>query len=67
MEKAERTFQEGLHLLKANYLNGAVNRFYYAAFTAIRALLAAKGLEAAKHSGVISLFNEGCFHSRYKR
>lgn len=58
MEKAERTFQEGLHLLKANYLSGAVNRFYYAAFTGVRALLATKGLDAAKHSGVISLFNK---------
>ncbi len=57
MEKANKTFQEGIHLLEANFLSGAVNRFYYALFTGIRAILATKGLDSAKHSGVISLFN----------
>lgn len=58
MDKAEKTFQEGCHLLKANFLSGAVNRFYYAAFSGVRALLATKDLDASKHSGVISLFNK---------
>lgn len=56
-EKAEITFQEGLYLWEAGYLSGAVNRFYYAAFTGVRALLARKSLDASKHSGVISMFN----------
>jgi len=27
IDKAEKTFQEGCHLLESNYLSGAVNRF----------------------------------------
>ncbi|MCG0278983.1 MAG: HEPN domain-containing protein [Thermanaeromonas sp.] len=57
LEKAERTFREGEQLLEAGSYNGAINRFYYAAFHAARALLALKKLDSAKHSGVISLFN----------
>jgi len=57
LEKAEKTFVEGDQLLKLGLYHGAINRFYYAAFHAARALLATKRLDAAKHSGVISLFN----------
>ncbi|BCV20466.1 HEPN domain-containing protein [Moorella sp. Hama-1] len=57
LEKAERTFKEGEQLPKVGSYNGAINRFYYAAFHAVRALLALKKLDSAKHSGVISLFN----------
>ncbi|APC08773.1 HEPN domain-containing protein [Neomoorella thermoacetica] len=57
LEKAERTFKEGEQLLDVGFYNGAINRFYYAAFHAVRALLALKKLDSAKHSGVISLFN----------
>ncbi|SMB98655.1 Uncharacterized protein, contains HEPN domain, UPF0332 family [Thermanaeromonas toyohensis ToBE] len=57
LEKAERTFREGEQLLEVGSYNGAINRFYYAAFHAARALLAIKRLDSAKHSGVISLFN----------
>lgn len=57
LEKAERTFKEGEQLSKVGSYNGAINRFYYAAFHAVRALLALKKLDSAKHSGVISLFN----------
>ena len=35
---------------------GAVNRFYYSAFYAARALLATRELDSSRHSGVISLF-----------
>jgi len=38
--------------------NSATNRFYYAIFYAIRALLATKGLDSSKHSGVIALFHK---------
>ena len=34
----------------------AVNRYYYAAFHAARALLATRDLDSSKHSGVIALF-----------
>jgi uncharacterized protein (UPF0332 family) len=36
----------------------AVNRAYYAMFYAANALLATKGLERSKHSGVIAAFRE---------
>lgn len=57
LEKARNTFKEGEQLLEAGSYNGAVNRFYYAAFHAVRALLALKQLDSPKHSGVMSLFN----------
>lgn len=50
--------QKDADLLLANYsYNSAVNRYYYAIFYAIRALLATKGLDSSKHSSVISLFH----------
>ncbi len=51
-------FQEGDALFEKKFYSGAVNRFYYAAFYAARALLATKQLDSSKHSGVISLFHE---------
>lgn len=57
IEKAEKTFLEGEKLLALRLYNGAINRFYYAAFHAVRALLATKQLDSSKHSGVIALFN----------
>ncbi len=57
IEKAESTFMEDLRLFEMGYYNGAVNRFYYAAFHGMRAVLATKELDSSKHSGVISLFN----------
>lgn len=57
MEKAERAYADGKRLQDAGSYEGAVNRYYYAAFHAARALLATRGLDAAKHKGVISLFN----------
>jgi uncharacterized protein (UPF0332 family) len=35
---------------------GALNRVYYAAFYAARAVLAARDLDSSRHSGVIALF-----------
>ncbi len=58
MEKAEITFQEGILLYNEKHYNGAVNRFYYSCFHAVRAVLATKGYDAPKHSGIISLFNK---------
>ena len=59
-KRAKTVYRDGLALLKEGSLESAVNRFYYAAFYAARALLALKGLDSSKHSGVISLFNR-CF------
>ena len=57
LEKANKTFLEGDQLLNKKFYSGAINRYYYAAFHAARALLATKKLDSAKHSGVISHFN----------
>jgi len=56
LHRAKQAFQEGTTLLESRSYLGAVNRFYYAAFYAARALLATKGLDSSKHSGVITLF-----------
>lgn len=54
--------KEKLNSAKILFADGkykdSVSRSYYAMFSATRALLATKGLDSAKHSGVISLFNQ---------
>jgi len=50
----------------------AVNRAYYAIFYAANALLATKGLERSKHSGVIAAFRQhfvktGLIETEYSR
>ncbi|MGD0621719.1 MAG: HEPN domain-containing protein [Dehalococcoidia bacterium] len=55
--KAEATFKDGEELERLGSYQSAINRYYYSAFHAVRALLATKGLDSAKHSGVISYFN----------
>jgi len=57
LEKVHSTFLEGEKLLEIAFYSGAINRFYYAAFHAARALLATRQMDSSKHSGVISLFN----------
>jgi uncharacterized protein (UPF0332 family) len=56
-EKAKVTFKDGEELERLGSYQSAINRYYYAAFHAVRALLATKGLDSGKHSGVISYFN----------
>jgi len=57
LQRARETLHEGNLLREANAQDGAVNRYYYAAFYAARALLATLELDSPKHSGVIALFN----------
>ena len=57
LQRARETLHEGELLRAAAAQDGAVNRYYYAAFYAARALLATLGLDSPKHSGVIALFN----------
>jgi uncharacterized protein (UPF0332 family) len=54
--RAREALGEGDALLGGGAPRGAVNRFYYAALQAARALLAIRGLDSARHSGVITLF-----------
>lgn len=44
-------------LLMSNKYKDSVSRSYYAMLSAARALLATKGLDSPKHSGIVSLFN----------
>lgn len=53
---ARESLAEGDALLAAGHLRGTVNRYYYAAFYAARALLSIKAKDSARHSGVIALF-----------
>ena len=58
LSRAQESLKDAELLLKNDALSSAVNRYYYAAFYAARALLALKGLDSSKHSGVISLFQQ---------
>ena len=58
MEKAKERLHSAETLLKAGNFADSIGRSYYAIFTAARTLLALKGLDSKRHSGVIALFNE---------
>lgn len=58
LARAEATLSDADLLLERGSLKSAVNRYYYAAFYAARALLATKEMDSSKHSGVISLFQK---------
>lgn len=45
-------------MLQSKDWDDSIGRSYYAIFTAARALLALKGLDSKKHSGVMALFNQ---------
>ena len=70
--RAHRALKTGrLALADQDYI-AAVNRAYYAIFYAANALLATKGLERSKHSGVIAAFREhfvktGLIEAEYSR
>jgi uncharacterized protein (UPF0332 family) len=56
MARARETLAAADRLLGDNALADAANRYYYAAFHAGRAVLAAAGLHAAGHKGTIINF-----------
>jgi uncharacterized protein (UPF0332 family) len=58
IQKAQITLTDGEQLEHTGSYHSAINRYYYAAFHAVRALLATKEFDSAKHSGVISYFNK---------
>lgn len=51
IESAEILFDNGKY-------KDSTSRSYYAIFSAARALLATKGLDSSKHTGIIALFNQ---------
>lgn len=58
LEDAKEKILSSEILLKERQNKDSASRSYYAMFSAARALLATKGYDSAKHSGVISLFNQ---------
>ena len=58
LARARVALEEADLLESAGRWNGALNRLYYAAFYAARALLALKRIDSSRHSGVITLFQE---------
>jgi hypothetical protein len=58
LETAKKRLDTAKILLEAGKYEDSVSKSYYAIFSATRALLATKSLDSAKHSGVISLFNQ---------
>lgn len=58
LEKAKRNLEVVDCLLEDEFYNFAINRSYYAAFDAMRAVNARDGFDSSKHSGVIAHFNQ---------
>jgi len=58
LKRAEETFDDARILFHNDKLFSCVNRIYYSMFYVVNALLLAKGMSSAKHSGVLSLFNK---------
>lgn len=58
MERADAACREGDFLTEQAAYQGAVNRYYYAAFHAARALLTTRNVDSARHAGVIALFQQ---------
>ena len=57
LEQADSALKASQALIDAGLWRDSVNRAYYAAFYAVLALLALKGMGTSKHSGAISLFD----------
>ncbi len=58
LKRAHRALRTGRLVLDDQDYIAAVNRAYYTIFYAANALLATKGLERSKHSGVIAAFRQ---------
>jgi uncharacterized protein (UPF0332 family) len=72
LARARRVLRTGHLVLEDGDYITAVNRAYYAIFYAANALLATKGLERSKHSGVIAAFRQhfvktGLIEAEYSR
>ncbi len=58
LERARESLAEARLLLEQGHTNTFVNRLYYACFYAVSALLLARDLSSAKHSGLRSFFHQ---------
>ncbi len=57
-DKAVQIPKEGRDAFALGNFGNAVGRSYYSMFSAMRYLLAMKGLDSKTHAGVLSLFNQ---------
>lgn len=72
LARARQALETGKLVLEHGDYIAAVNRAYYAIFYAANAMLATKGLERSKHSGVIAVFRQhfvktGIIESEFSR
>lgn len=58
MDLASSALADADALIEQQRWRGALNRLYYAAFYAARALLATRDLQTSKHASVIALFQQ---------
>ncbi|MBI1875185.1 MAG: HEPN domain-containing protein [Acidobacteria bacterium] len=58
IDRAIEALREADLLIADQRWRGAINRLYYAAFHAAKALLAVRNLDTSKHSGTIALFQQ---------
>lgn len=58
LKESQEKLDSARILFEKGKYKDSVSRSYYAMFTAARALLATKNLDSAKHSGIVSLFNQ---------
>lgn len=58
LEKAQRNLELAKTLFEGEMYGFALNRAYYGAFDAMRAVNALDSFDSSKHSGVISHFNQ---------
>lgn len=58
LERAQDALAEADVLIGSLRWRGALNRIYYGAFYAARAVLATRELDSSRHSGVIALFQQ---------
>ncbi len=56
MTRAAEAFEDAVGLADRHRWNAAVNRFYYSAYYAAKALLATREIDAASHAAAIALF-----------
>lgn len=56
IEKAQKAYLQAKVNLNLGFVEVSANRFYYAAYYAVSALLIAKELSAQTHSGIIAVF-----------
>lgn len=70
LEQAEQCLRTAEVVLQIGDYKAAANRSYYSIFHSMRAVLATRGMDARKHSGIISIFRRefiktGCFDVKF--